>query len=215
MLKHTLAARVFASKNNPILQGVRFEAAGENRVRAVATNTHILAVVEETVPDVADAPAKAKAGMDFEPFIISADDCQEIETLRHRIARGTRLPVLEFAFINTAKAKDNGSVPVIVTDLEKTVMIRVPKIEGEFPNWKGLVKMAEEPPSFHTAFDPDYLITICQLAKAIGAAQIDMRIFDQQGGVDGGAVPKMVVFDAANEGDGTTAKMLVMPRRVE
>ncbi len=170
MLRATVA--VADDESRPTLAKVYFHKEGKKSV-AVATNSYILAKVEEETPDDTEFPVIP--GMEGK----KADEGFVDGVIAKKIARtlGTNknLPAL-----NYAKLEENAA---ITTDLAVTTQFRALSMEAakdggiKFPKYETIIPTT--PPVASVSLDPKLLVKLLELFK--GDTEIRIEIYDKPG----------------------------------
>jgi hypothetical protein len=172
----------FASKfvgNNDVryaLSGVLIE-----RDTLVATDGHMLAVVNHgtdcssadypAVPNYAypDAVDYYANGVEpIQPTLVHVDGVKQITKAMPKLVGRAKynFPVLNNVLIDVERSNLNGSLYAHVTDLENPQALTIKKMDGRFPDYKGI--MPQDAPCYSVSVNPAYLKQIGEAYTKLG-----------------------------------------------
>ena len=154
------------------LNGIKIEADGTT----VATDGNILVRYRpREMPSPTDYPViPGCSPVDAEPlvpFILSTKDALSVAKLPGK----TKLPILDFIALDTAKTNAGESACFAATDLQAVKMLAPKKIDGEFPDYDKIFPDPTVPPSARVGFTVAVLQKALTTLQACGATHIVME----------------------------------------
>lgn len=129
-------------------------------------------------------------------------DAEAAKAIAAAIPHYAALPILENAAVSVS---EDGNAMVAVTDLDNPRVFYQRKIEGQFPNYKSLLDAKK---TLRIGFNPDYLMTVANLAKSISQGPEPCVILEFDGPTD------VMRFTATNTDTEQKLIGLLMPMRV-
>ena len=137
------------------------------------------------------------AKRDFEPFILSRNDCLD---LVKRIPKSPTIPVLENVALGQGP---NGKASFAVTDLDRDQIISVRTIQGQFPNVKQCFPTPDDAKAVVTV-DAHLLIGVLTQYRELNPDKpyVCLRVYDSK---------TPIRMDAVCDGTGQRMTSILMP----
>lgn len=178
-----------------VLQSIRID-----KDKTTVTDGRVLVEVSAPVIDqeaIPEIPGLKKSKEEIKSFLLPAEACKQLS----KAVPKTKLPILNYIFIDSETTNSNGFALLGSTDLSKWPVYNIKKVEGEYPDTEVVwPKDGVLDRKITITFNPEYLIKVLRHAKAVNPGKVVLKFYGDE---------KAVRIEAKNEEQNLRA--LVLP----